>query len=232
MYKILVTGGTKGIGAGVAERLRTAGHEVITCARGRDATIRCDVTVALQVEQMRDAIGPVDVLINNAGGVRTAPLIKMSESDWDWHFQLNVKSVFLCTKAFLPSMLKKGFGRVINIASTAGKIGAPYISAYAATKHAVLGLTRSLALEVADKGVTVNALCPSFVDTPMLQESAEIISRKTGKPVEELLEAYRIRNPQKRFVTIGEVASAAQFLIENSAVNGQALSLCGGETFS
>ena len=232
MSKILVTGGTKGIGAAIADHLRKAGHQVITCARGNDATIRCDVTDASQIERMRETIGPVDVLINNAGGVRTAPFLKLTETDWDWHFQLNVKSVFLCTKAFLPAMLEKRSGRIINIASTAGKIGVAYISAYAATKHAVIGLTRALALEVADKGVTVNAVCPSFVDTPMLRESSEIISRKTGKPVEELIDVFRLRNPQKRFITLDEIALAVQFLIENGAINGQAISLCGGETAS
>jgi len=232
MSKILVTGGTKGIGAGIAEALRTAGHEVITCARGDDATIRCDVTDASEVARMRETIGPVDVLINNAGGVRTAPFQKITEADWDWHFQLNVKSVFLCIKAFLPWMIEKQYGRIINVASTAGKIGVPYISAYVATKHAVIGLTRSLALEVADKGVTVNAVCPSFVDTPMLRESSEIVSRKTGKSVEEMVDVFRMRNPQRRFVTTGEIALAVEFLIENGAINGQALSLCGGETFS
>jgi len=232
MSKILVTGGTKGIGAGITDSLRAAGHEVITCARGEDATIRCDVTNASEVEQMRATIGPVDVLINNAGGVHTAPFVKITEPDWEWHFQLNVKSVFLCTKAFLPAMLEKQSGRIINIASTAGKIGVAYISAYVATKHAVIGLTRSLALEVADKGVTVNAVCPSFVDTPMLRESSEIVSRKTGKSVEEVIDIFRLRNPQKRLVTTGEIALAIQFLIENAAINGQAISLCGGETFS
>ena len=127
-------------------------------------------------------------------------------------------------------MIEKKFGRIINVASTAGRIGYRYIAAYAASKHAVIGLTRSLALEVAEHGITVNAVCPSFVDTPMLRESILKISQKTGKSTEELLEGFRQRSPQKRLVTPDEVASTVEFLIQNAAINGQALVLDGGET--
>ena len=231
MYKALVTGGTKGIGAAIAERLKVCGYEVITCARDQRATIRCDVTDAAAVETMRENIGVIDVLVNNVGGVITTPFLKLQEKDWDWHFLLNVKSAFYCTKAFLPEMLKKRWGRIINIASTAAKMGAPYLSAYVASKHALVGFTKALAQEVAEQGVTVNAVCPSFVDTPMLRESAERISQKTGKSPEELIQTYQSRNPQKRLITGEEVSRAVQFLIETPGINGQAISICGGETY-
>jgi 3-hydroxybutyrate dehydrogenase len=230
MYKVLVTGGTQGIGLAIAERLRKGSFEVITCARGSDATVKCDVTDAAQVRQMRETTGPVDILINNAGGPITTPFMKIKEEDWDQQFQWNVKSVFYCTQQYLPSMIEKKWGRIINIASTAGKKGHSYITAYCAAKHAVIGLTRALAQETAAHGVTVNAVCPSFVDTPMLQNSVEPISRKTGKSVEEILETFRKHNPQNRFITPEEVASAVMFLIETPGVNGQAISICGGET--
>jgi 3-hydroxybutyrate dehydrogenase len=181
--------------------------------------------------RLREQIGPIDILVNNAGGVRTAPFLKLSEEDWDWHFQLNVKSIFYCTRAFLPEMLKNQSGRIINIASTAGKIGAAYLTAYSASKHAVIGFTRALAQEVAQKGVTVNAVCPSFVDTPMMRESLKLVSEKTGKNEEDLLQSFRNRNPQKRFITPEEVAITVRFLMDNPGINGQAISICGGETF-
>jgi NAD(P)-dependent dehydrogenase (short-subunit alcohol dehydrogenase family) len=230
MYKVLVTGGTKGIGKTIADTLKQRGYTVITCARGTDADVQCDVTKADQVRKLYESTGPVDILINNAGGVITAPFLKIKESDWDYQFNLNVKSVYYCIQQYLPAMLEKKWGRIINIASTAGKVGYQYISAYSAAKHAVIGLTRSLAREIAPNGITINAICPSFVDTPMLQDSIEPIAKKTGKSPEEILESFRSHNPQKRFVTPEEVASSVRFVIDTPSVNGQAISLCGGET--
>jgi len=230
MYKVLVTGGTKGIGVVIAQRLKDFGYEVFTCARDQQGSFQCDVTKADEVDAMRAKLGSIDVLVNNVGGIITGSFMKISESDWDQHFTLNMKGTFLCTQAFLPTMLSNKFGRIVNIASTAGLMGYRNVSAYVASKHAVIGLTRALALEVAAEGVTVNAICPSFVDTPMLRESTKIIADKTGKSVEELIEKYRARSPQKRLVTPEEVAATVQFLIETPAVNGQAIALCGGET--
>ncbi len=230
MRKVLVTGGTKGIGASIALYLRDSGYDVVICARTGDADFRCDVTNRSQVEEMQKSIGDLDILINNAGGIHTSPFLKITEEDWDRHFNLNLKSILYCTQAFLPGMLERKWGRIINIASTAGKIGGRYLAAYVSSKHAVIGLTRSLALEVADQGVTVNAVCPSFVDTPMLRESADQIAMKIGRNVDQIMEGFRKMNPQKRFVDPLEVAHAVKFLIENASVNGQAISLCGGET--
>ena len=231
MRKVLVTGGTKGIGEGIAIHLRNSGeYNVITCARDEAADIRCDVTNKTEVERMRAEIGQVEILINNVGGVHTAPFLKIDEQEWDWHINVNLKSIYLCTQAFLPSMIENRWGRIVNIASTAGKIAGRYISAYVAAKHAVIGLTKALALEYAETGVTVNAVCPSFVDTPMLREGAKRAADKTGKSLDQILEQFRNMNPQKRFVTSQEVADAVLFLIQNGAVNGQALSICGGET--
>jgi NAD(P)-dependent dehydrogenase (short-subunit alcohol dehydrogenase family) len=229
MYKVLVTGGTAGIGLAVVQRLRGAGYEVIACARGNEAEIRCDVTRLEEVEGMIRQTGPVDVLVNNAGVAITAPFLDLTEKQWDEQFQVNLKSAFYCTKMYLPGMLAKRWGRIVNIASTAGKAGYKYVSAYVAAKHAIVGLTRALALEVAEQGVTVNAVCPSFVDTPMLRESTRLVSARTGKTEEELLNRFRNRNPQKRLISAEEVAAAVQFLIENPGINGQALSICGGE---
>jgi NAD(P)-dependent dehydrogenase (short-subunit alcohol dehydrogenase family) len=228
--KALVTGGTKGIGAAIVHHLRESGYEVISTARGKEADYPCDVTSKTEVESLKAKVGAIDILINGAGGVRTSPFLKITEENWDWHFSTNVKSIFYCTQAFLPDMLQNKWGRIINISSTAGKIGGRYLSAYVATKHAVIGLTRSLALECAESGVTVNAVCPSFVDTPMTREGAKLVAERTGRTFEQIMDSFKRINPQNRFVTPEEVAHAVHFLIENSAVNGQSISLCGGET--
>ena len=229
MSKVLVTGGTSGIGRAIAKRLEDSGHNVITCARGKDADVQCDVKDSSAVHRMYEQIGPVGVLINNVGGARSAPFLKFDDADWEEQLQLNLKSAVYCTRKFLPAMLEASWGRIINIASTAAKKGYPYITPYVAAKHALLGFTRALALEVASKGVTVNAVCPSFVDTPMLRQSVAATSAKTGKSPEELLDNFRKRNPQNRLVTPEEVAAAVQFLIETPAINGEALSISGGE---
>lgn len=230
MYKVLVTGASQGIGLAIAGHFRSKGYEVITCSRKGPASVQCDVTDREQVEAMKKSIGPVDILINNVGGVVTAPFLKVSEETWDWHFQVNVKSVFHCTQAFLPDMLARKWGRIVNIASTAGKIGGRYIAAYVAAKHAVVGMTRSLALELGDQGITVNAVCPSFVDTPMLRQSAETVAQKTKKSVDEIMDQFRKRNPQQKLIEVQDIARTVLFLVETPGVNGQAISICGGET--
>lgn len=231
MSKVLVTGGTRGIGLAIVNDLRACGYEVIACARGEGADVRCDVTDRADVARMHQQIGEIEILVNNAGGATaTAPFLKMTEAQWDDQFCINVKSAWNCIHVFLPAMLEHRYGRIVNIASTAGKIGYRYVSAYVAAKHAVIGLTRALAQEVAAKGVTVNAVCPSFVETPMLHESVAKVAARSGRKPDELLALFRAHNPQDRFVQPEEVAAAVRFLIETPAVNGQAISVCGGET--
>ena len=230
MSKVLVTGGTRGIGLAIVKHLRAAGYPVLSCARGEGADIRADVTDPVQVLRLHREAGEIDVLVNNAGGPITAPFLKMTETEWDEQFRLNVKGAWYCIREFLPGMLERKNGRIINIASTAGKMGYKYISGYVASKHAVVGLTRALAHEVAAKGVTVNAVCPSYVETPMLHQSVADVAAKSGRSPEDLLKVFRSHNPQGRFVTPEEVASTVRFLIETPAINGQAISLCGGET--
>ena len=196
----VVTGGGRGIGATIARSLAEAGAGVAVSARteseieevaaelregGHKAVaIPCDVTDPEQIAALRAAaereLGTVDILINNAGIATTAPLAAMKLEKWNRIFAVNVTGTFLCTQAFLPAMAERGWGRVINIASIAGKMGAPYISAYAASKHAVVGFTRAVASEVATTGVTVNAVCPGYVETSMLENSLERIVKKTG----------------------------------------------------
>lgn len=230
MSKVLVTGGTRGIGAAIVVDLRNAGYQVISVARSAGADIRCDVTDRDAVARLHREAGEIDILVNNAGGAVTAPFLKMSEQTWDDQFSLNLKSAWYCIQEFMPGMIQRKRGQIINIASTAGKKGYPYIAAYVSAKHAIIGLTRALAKELAKKGVTVNAVCPSFVDTPMLRRSAAEVAAKTGKSADELLGLYRAQNPQNKFVLPEEVARAVRFLIETSAINGQAIALCGGET--
>ena len=149
---------------------------------------------------------------------------------WDAILDTNLKSVYRLSKACMRPMMKARKGRIISITSVVGATGNPGQTNYAAAKAGIIGFTKALAKEVAELGVTVNAVCPSFVDTPMLRRSVEIVAEKTGKPVEELMESFRMNSPQQRFVTAEEVASTVHFLVETPAINGQAITLCGGET--
>jgi NAD(P)-dependent dehydrogenase (short-subunit alcohol dehydrogenase family) len=172
----------------------------------------------------------VDILVNNAGVAASAPLRSVSPEEWDRLFAVNVRGTYLCTREFLPDMLAEGWGRVINVASIAGLTGAAYISAYAASKHAVIGFTRSVAAEVAAKGVTVNAVCPGYVDTPMTDGSVAHIAAKTGLSPEEARERLRRMSPQNRLFEPEEVAYLVRCLADPRArgVNGQAIVLDGG----
>ena len=173
--------------------------------------------------------GP-DILVNNAGIAESAPFLKTDRVMWERHLGINLGGTLRCTQAMLPEMIERGWGRVINIASIAGKTGAPYISAYSASKHAVLGLTRSLALEVAEKGITVNAICPGYVDTEMTSRGIENIVAKTGKSAGDALAVLKRSSPQNRLVTAEEVAALALLLAthEGRGINGQAINVDGG----
>jgi NAD(P)-dependent dehydrogenase (short-subunit alcohol dehydrogenase family) len=175
-------------------------------------------------------MGGVDVLVNNAGIATSAPLKAITLEQWNRIFAVNVTGTFLCTQAMVPAMVERGWGRVVNVASVAGKAGAPYIAAYAASKHAVIGFTRSVAAEVAAQGVTVNAVCPGYVETDMSVDTVERIVRKTGLSAEQARANLEKVSPQGRLYTPEEVAYQVTCLCDPRAggVNGQSLVLDGG----
>ncbi|MEO6403104.1 MAG: SDR family oxidoreductase, partial [Vicinamibacteria bacterium] len=172
----------------------------------------------------------LDFLINNAGVASSSPLSKLSLDEWNRIFAINVTATFLCTQAALPKMVERGFGRVVNIASVAAKSGAKYLSAYAASKHAVLGFTRCVAAEVSANGITVNAVCPGFVDTDIVSAAVNRIVEKAGLSREQALDAIKNQSPQKRLLTTAEVSAMVAMLCseEGRGINGQALVIDGG----
>jgi len=246
----VITGGGRGIGAATARALAEMGAAIVVAARSRDQieataadltaaghrawAVPCDVTDAAQVrslaERAAELLGRVDVLVNNAGVAHSAPLKAITLEVWNGLFAVNVTGTFLCTQAMTPGMVDAGWGRVVNVASIAGKMGAPYISAYASTKHAVVGFTRAVAAEFAARGVTVNAVCPGYVDTPMTDTSVARIVEKTGIPAAEIRKRLEDTSPQKRLMTSEEVAAFAVFLCTEAArgITGQALGIDGG----
>jgi NAD(P)-dependent dehydrogenase (short-subunit alcohol dehydrogenase family) len=179
---------------------------------------------------MREDFGNPDILVNNAGIAESATLVNTTDELWHRHLAINLSGTFYCTRAALPAMLKRGWGRVINVASIAGKSGAPYIAAYSASKHGVLGLTRSAALELATTGVTVNAICPGYVDTDMVTRGVDQITAKTGRTAEEALDSLKKMSPQNRLVTAEEVAAIALLLASDAGrgINGQGINVDGG----
>jgi NAD(P)-dependent dehydrogenase (short-subunit alcohol dehydrogenase family) len=246
----VVTGGGRGIGGAVARALAAAGARVVVAARTTaeiEAAAReirevggvawaepVDVTdpdsVAALAESARGRVGEVEILVHSAGIAHSAPLARQTLEDWDRIFAVNVTGTFLVTKAFLPAMFERGWGRVVAVASVAGLAGAKYIGAYAASKHAVIGFTRSVAAEAASRGVTVNAVCPGYVDTAMTERSVERIVATAGLSEDEAREAILATSPQRRLIEPGEVARAVTWLCEDAArgVNGQAIVIDGG----
>ena len=248
-----MTGGGRGIGRAVALAFAREGARVFVVARttaevervaaeiraerGESAASHaaCDVSdsagVAGAFRSARAFFGrDPDILVNNAGVAESAKLAETTDEFWHRHLAVNLSGTFYCTRAALPAMLRRGWGRVINVASIAGKTGAPYVAAYTASKHGVLGLTRSAALEVATKGVTVNAVCPGYVETEMAARAVENITARTGRSAEEALEALKAMNPQRRLVTPEEVAALALLLAseDGRGINGQAINIDGG----
>lgn len=245
-----VTGAGRGIGRAVAVALAREGVHVALSARTKselEAVAKelaptkvttfvapCDVTDAKAVRAAYDAatkaLGAPTILVNGAGIARSAAFLKTDLALMETHWRVNVLGPFHAMQAAIPSMLAGGWGRVVNIASIAGKAGAPYISSYAASKHALLGITRSLAQEYAAKGITVNAVCPGYVDTPMTTENVDLMAKKTGRPREELMETLRRFSPQNRLMTADEVASMTVHLCrdESVGINGQAVTIDGG----
>jgi len=220
---VVVTGGTRGIGRAVVERF--AGDRVIALG-----SADCDVTDEAAVAATFERIGPVDVLVNNAGISSSAPLARTTLDDWRSQMGVNATGAFLCTRAVLPGMLERGTGRVVTVASTAGRAGARYTAAYTASKHAAVGLMRAVAAEVAGTGVTANAVCPSFVRTDMTARSVERIVARTGRSEADAEAALAESAPLGRLLEPEEVAFAVAFLAapEAGAINGQTLILDGG----
>jgi 3-hydroxybutyrate dehydrogenase len=242
----VVTGGGSGIGAAIAEALMRSGARVTLMGRdaarldaqravlstlGEVACVSVDVGNEAAVATAFEHAGAVDLLINNAGQAQAAPFAQTDMALWQRMLDVNLTGVFLCTRAALPGMLARGAGRIVNVASTAGQTGYAYVAAYCAAKHGVIGLTRALALEVASKGITVNAVCPGYTETELLRASLDQITRKTSHSEQEARDMLLRHNPQNRFVTPEEVANAALWLCMpgSAAITGQSISVSGGE---
>jgi NAD(P)-dependent dehydrogenase (short-subunit alcohol dehydrogenase family) len=245
----VVTGASRGIGAAIAAALAAEGVRVSLLARDADTlatvaqhlgaaqalAVTADVTDAESVTAAfaaaRARFGPVDILINNAGQAASAKFTDTDAKLWNRILGVNLTGTYLCAREAVGDMLKGGFGRIVNIASIAGLRGAPYLSAYVTSKHAVIGLTRSLALEYATRNITVNAVCPGYVDTDIVKNAIANISHKTGRSAAEARATLVATNPQGRLVTSEEVADATLWLCRpgSDSVTGQSIVLAGGE---
>ena len=248
----LVTGGGRGIGREIALELARAGADVALVARTRSQveavaqavaelgrrTIALDADLAARSQpaavaaRVAEALGPIDLLVNNAGIDASGPVQRIDDATWDRVMAVNVTAPFLFVRACLPSMYARGFGRVLNVASVAGKIGLKYGAAYSASKHALVGLTRSLAAECARKGVTANAIAPSWTETHMMEEAMAAIGKATGRTPQQAREAMLSQNPQGRASLPEEVAAAAIAVMSNPAIHGQCIHVDGGEVMA
>lgn len=249
----LITGAGGGIGAAIATALAEAGAMVSLAGRrlgpleelartiGTGAAVLdgFDVTDPAAIERgiaaAREKFGPINILVNNAGEAPSAPFDKTGLDLWSRVIAVDLTSAFLVTQAVLPDLKNHGAGaRIINIASTAGLSGYPYVSAYCAAKHGLIGLTRALSIELAKSGITVNAVCPGFTDTPLLRKAAETIKAKTGRSEDEALATFAGANPQGRLIAPKEVADTVLWLASPgaSSINGQAIVVAGGEVMA
>ena len=246
----VVTGGGRGIGLAIARELATRGASLSLIGRDRSRLFaavealpggtscdahECDVSDAAAVKRAFAAIARsgrrVSILVNNAGVARSAKLAATDEALWQEMLAVNLTGTFNCTRAALASIIQAPAGRIVNVASTAGLVGYPYVTAYCAAKHGVVGLTRALALELAGTRATVNAVCPGYTDTEIVGDAIANIVAKTGRTPDEARAALAARNPQKRLVTPDEVASAVAWLClpESQSITGQAIAVAGGE---
>jgi len=253
--RVLVTGAARGIGAAIAQALAGAGWHVTLAGRSRAALeevrvtlpvieglthdcVELDVTDAASVARAFTEVhargGALQALVNNAGAVETGPLARLAHETWDRMLAVNLTGVFLCTQAALPPMLAARAGRIVNIASTAGQKGYAYCTAYAAAKHGVLGMTRSLALEVAAQGLSVNAVCPGYTDTAIVRDGVARIVAATGRSEADAMSTFSQSSPLQRLVRPDEVAATVRWLCTDApaAFTGQALSVSGGEVMN
>jgi len=241
---VVVTGGGSGIGAAIArifvdkqalvtivgrneERLAAKAKELGVSYQSVDITDRTQVAKAFAAAVAEH--GQIDVLVNNAGAAEAAPFGKMDDAHWDRMLSVNLTGVFNCTKAVIDGMLQKGSGRIVNVASTAALSGYAYVAAYCAAKHGVLGLTRALAVEYATKDITVNAVCPGFTDTDIVEQTIENIVAATGRSRDDALAELVKNNPQGRLIQPEEVADTVIWLCRQTSMTGQAIAVAGGE---
>ncbi|MFC3106803.1 SDR family NAD(P)-dependent oxidoreductase [Undibacterium arcticum] len=246
----LVTGGGRGIGAAIVSALLMHGARVTLLGRNAEvlaktvqehkasgeldyvtADITSSASVATAFARAVERFGRIDILVNNAGQASSAPFAKTDEALWQQMLSVNLTGTFHCTQAALPAMLEAGWGRIVNVVSTAGLTGYSYVAAYCAAKHGVIGLTRALALELATKGITVNAVCPGYTETDIVSQAVANIVAKTQRSEDQARAELAARNPQKRLVQPDEVANAVAWLClpGSAAMNGQALAVAGGE---
>ena len=247
---VLITGGSGGLGQALAEAFARCASRVVITARDAERlggvaekiarngaqvlSLPCDISRRDQVRHLGNEIkqrwGDVDILINNAGIARAVSFSDMPDELWDNTIATNLTGAYNCCKFFLPAMIQAKWGRIINVASTTAKVGFSHVSAYAASKHGLLGLTRSLALETARQGVTVNAICPGYIDDERTQENAKLMAEKTGKSVGDVLKLFAASAPQNRLIAPDEVASLALLIASEKlgAMTGQAVNVDGG----